>query len=91
MYSEHGGFTIEDAGEGHQVACYEIDTSPGNEGSPLHKFKGTEFSVLETVGIHSGIQGLQTYGTIFTKKILDNFILPTLQQYKQQMEQITGE
>ena len=51
--------------------------------------EGAKSRYLEMIGVHNGIEGVKTYGTVITKKILDDFILPTLEVYRERALKIT--
>ena len=96
MYSIEGRIQIVlDRGEGHAIACYDADTSEGQNGAPMQIVEelGRSFVNLETIGVHIGYDMEQhlNVGTLITKRVLENFIIPTLEKYHLQYGTTTVE
>ena len=66
--------------QGHTIVKYEIDTSEGNSGGGLLTYK--KDGSIQQIGVHCGFQDDYNIGAIFTKKIVDTFIKPTIKIYQ---------
>ena len=77
----------------HAIAIYKLVSSQGQSGAPLQIFSSEESTKqaqeLETIGVHIGCIPSVGFngGTLITVKLVHDFIIPTLNEYADQMQQ----
>lgn len=79
LYSHEGTIRhVENIDEdGHAIIHYDVDATEGQSGAPLQLLSDKSVSC----GVHGGFDYNFNVGTLITRPIYENFVIPTLMKY----------